>query len=111
VSEPSSTAKVCLSISSGIAIHYADAFFNRYKEVHTPLVKQTPGLQRLVLNRVVGDAFGGPAPYAAIAEMDNPDRQTFDAAMKSPQNQAVAKDLMSFAKGKVKVIVAESDGE
>jgi uncharacterized protein (TIGR02118 family) len=88
----------------------AEAFFKHYKEVHTPLVKQTPGLQRLVLNRIVGDAFGGPAPYAAIAEMDYPDRETFDAAMKSSENQAVAKDLMSF-KGKVKVLVAESDEE
>ncbi len=85
-----------------------EAFFKHYKEVHTPLVKQTPGLQRLVLNRIVGDAFGGPAPYAAIAEMDYPDRETFDIAMKSSENQAVAKDLMSFAKGKVKVLVAES---
>jgi uncharacterized protein (TIGR02118 family) len=72
------------------------------------LVKQTPGLQRLILNRIVGDASGGPAPYAAIAEMDYPDRKTFDVAMKSSENQAVAKDLMSFAKGKVKVLVAES---
>jgi len=86
----------------------AEAFFKHYKEVHTPLVKQTPGLQRLVLNRIVGDAFGGPAPYAAIAEMDYPDRETFDIAMKSSENQAVAKDLMSFAKGKVKMLVAES---
>ena len=85
-----------------------EAFFKHYKEVHTPLVKQTPGLQRLVLDRIVEDAFGGPAPYAAIAEMDYPDRKTFDVAMKSSENQAVAKDLMSFAKGKVKVLVAES---
>jgi uncharacterized protein (TIGR02118 family) len=87
----------------------AEAFFKHYKEVHTPLVKKTPGLQRLVLNRIVGDALGGSAPYAAIAEMDYPDRETFDAAMKSAENQAVAKDLMSFAKDRVKVLVAESD--
>jgi uncharacterized protein (TIGR02118 family) len=87
----------------------ADAFFKHYKEVHTPLVKMTPGLQRLVFNRILGDALGDSAPYAGIAEMDYPDRETFDAAMKSPQNQAVAKDLMNFAKGKVKVLVAQSD--
>jgi hypothetical protein len=40
--------------------------------------------------------------------MDYPDRETFDIAMKSSENQAVAKDLMSFAKGKVRVLVAES---
>ena len=87
----------------------AEAFFKHYEEVHTPLVKRTPGLQRLVLNRVVGDVFGGSAPYAAIAEMDYPDRETFEAAMKRSQNQAVAKDLMSFANGKVKVLIAESN--
>jgi uncharacterized protein (TIGR02118 family) len=86
----------------------SEAFFKHYEEVHTPLVKRTPGLQRLVLNRITGDAFGGSAPYAAIAEMDYPDPQTFEAAMKSSENQAVAADLMSFAKGKVKVLVAES---
>jgi len=87
----------------------AEAFFKHYEEVHMPLVKRTPGLQRLVLNRVVGDVFGGSAPYLAIAEMDYPDRETFDAAMKSSENQAVGKDLMSFAKGKVKVLIAQGD--
>ena len=87
----------------------AEAFFKHYEEVHTPLVKKTPGLQRLVLNQIVGDVFGSSAPYIAIAEMDYPDRETFDAAMKSSENQAVGKDLMSFAKGKVKVLIAQSD--
>jgi hypothetical protein len=41
--------------------------------------------------------------------MDYPDRETFDAAMRSPENQAVAADLRSFAKDKVKVLVAESE--
>jgi uncharacterized protein (TIGR02118 family) len=87
----------------------AEAFFKHYEEVHTPLVKKTPGLQGLVLNRIVGDAFGGASPYVAIAEMDYPDRETFDAAMRSPENQAVAADLMNFAKDKVKVLVAEGE--
>ena|SRR5258708_4686586 len=87
----------------------AEAFFKHYEEVHTPLVKKTPGLQRLVLNRIAGDVFGGSSPYVAIAEMDYPDRKTFDAAMRSSENQAVAADLTRFAKDKVKVLVAESE--
>src|SRR6266850_7657106 len=87
----------------------AEAFFKHYEEVHTPLVKKTPGLQRLVLNQIVGDVFGGSPPYIAIAEMDYPDKKTFEAAMRSPENQAVAGDLIRFAKGKVKVLVAESE--
>ena len=86
-----------------------EAFFKHYEAVHAPLVKKTPGLQRLVLNRITGDAFGGPSPFVAIAEMDYPNQETFDAAMQSSENQAVAADLMSFAKDKVKVFVAESE--
>lgn len=85
-----------------------EAFFRHYETVHAPLVKKTPGLQSFVLNRVTQDMLGGEPPYALIAEMTYPNRTTFDAAMKSPENQAVAQDLMSFAKGKVRIVVADS---
>jgi uncharacterized protein (TIGR02118 family) len=49
------------------------------------------------------------ASYIAIAEMDYPDQKTFEAAMQSSENRAVADDLTSFAKGKVKLLVAESE--
>ena len=90
---------------------HAEAFFRHYEQVHAPLVKKMPGLQRLVLNRIAADIFGGASPYIAIAEMDYPDQATFDAAMRSPENHAVAADLMRFAKDKVKVLVAESGDE
>jgi hypothetical protein len=38
-----------------------------------------------------------------------PDQKTFEAAMQSSENRAVADDLTSFAKGKVKLLVAESE--
>ena len=41
--------------------------------------------------------------------MDYPDQKTFEAAMQSSENRAVADDLTSFAKGKVKLLVAESE--
>jgi uncharacterized protein (TIGR02118 family) len=85
-----------------------EAFFKHYETVHAPLVKKTPGLQGFVLNRVTEDVFGGKPPYVLIAEMTYPNRATFDAAMKSPENQAVGQDLASFAKGKVSVFVADS---
>jgi uncharacterized protein (TIGR02118 family) len=90
---------------------HAEAFFRHYEQVHEPLVKKMPGLQRLVLNRIAGDIFGGASPYIAIAEMDYPNQEAFDAAMRSPENHAVAADLMCFAKDKVKVLVAESEDE
>ena len=83
------------------------AFFRHYETVHAPLVKKTPGLQSFVLNRVTDDLLGGAPPYVLIAEMTYPDRATFEAAMKSPENAAAGQDLMSFAKGKVRVVVAD----
>jgi uncharacterized protein (TIGR02118 family) len=84
------------------------SFFHHYETVHAPLVKKTPGLQSFVLNRVTADMFGGEPPCVLIAEMTYANRATFDAAMKSPENQAVGQDLVSFAKGKVSVFVADS---
>jgi hypothetical protein len=55
--------------------------------------------------------LAAPHPTPRSPRWIIPIGRPFDAATKSPQNQAVAKDPMSFAKGKVKVIVAESDGE
>jgi uncharacterized protein (TIGR02118 family) len=85
-----------------------EAFFRHYETVHAPLVKKTPGLQSFVLDRVTEDLLGGSPAYVLIAEMTYPDRATFDAAMRSPENQAAGQDLMSFAKGKVRVLVTES---
>lgn len=85
-----------------------DAFFTHYEQVHAPLVKKTPGLQSFVLNRVTEEVFGGEPRYVLIAEMTYADRTAFEAAMKSPENQAVGQDLMSFAKGKVRIVVADS---
>jgi uncharacterized protein (TIGR02118 family) len=85
-----------------------EAFFKHYETVHARLVKKTPGLESFVLNRVTEDVLGGEPSYVLIAEMTYPDRATFDAAMKSPENQAAGQDLMSFAKGKVRILVADS---
>jgi uncharacterized protein (TIGR02118 family) len=83
------------------------AFLQHYEQVHLPLVRQVPGLAKAVVNRVVGSPMGGEAPYFLIAEMHYPDRETFDRAMASPENRAAGKDLMSFAKGLVTLLVVE----
>jgi uncharacterized protein (TIGR02118 family) len=85
-----------------------EAFFHHYDAVHAPLVKRIPGLQSFVLNRVTEDPLGGAPPFILIAEMTYPDRASYEAAMRSPENQAVARDLMTFAKDKVRVLVTDS---
>jgi uncharacterized protein (TIGR02118 family) len=84
------------------------AFFEHYESVHAPLARQVPGLEKLVVNRVYADGFGREPRHVLVAEMQFPDRETFDAAMKSPENRALGKDLMGFAKGIVTVLFADS---
>ena len=85
-----------------------DAFLKHYEEVHTPLVRQVPGLDRLIVNRVTGAPVGEP-PYFLIAEMHFADRATFDRAMSSAENRAAGKDLRGFAGDLVTMLVAEDD--
>lgn len=86
-----------------------DAFMRHYRDVHAPLARKLPGLERLVVDRVTADAMGGEPAYTLIAEMHFPDRDTFRAAMRSPENQALADDLGSFAAGLATVLVTESE--
>lgn len=82
------------------------AFLQHYHEIHMPLVMKTPHLLKTEINRVTGAPFGDPA-YFLIAEMHFPNRQRFDEAMASAENRAAGKDLMSFAKNLVTLVIAE----
>lgn len=84
-----------------------DAFMTHYENVHIPLVRKIPGLQKAVVNRITGAPVGGEPEFFLIAEMQFPDKSVFDAAMASPENRAAGKDLAGFAKGLVTVLVAE----
>ncbi len=83
-----------------------EAFLAHYNDIHMPLVRQTPHLERAVVNRVTGSPMGA-APYFMIAEMFFPDQARFDEAMRSPENRAAGKDLMSFAADLVTLLVVE----
>lgn len=85
-----------------------DAFLKHYRDVHIPLVEKIPGLKNATVNYVKGAPMGGEPEYFLIAEMEYPDRETFDKAMASEENRAAGKDLMSFAKGLVTLLVAET---
>lgn len=85
-----------------------DAFWAHYEQVHLPLTRKLPGIAEVTLERVTGDAFGGEPPYFVVAQMSFPDQVTFDAAMRSEENRALGKDLMSFARGKVDVLITHS---
>ena len=83
-----------------------DAFLEHYHSVHAPLVRQTPHLERMTIDRVTGSPMGEPA-FFLVATMQFPDRARFDEAVASPENRAAGKDLMGFARDLVTLLVAE----
>ncbi len=87
------------------------AFLEHYENVHAPLARKIPGLKKLVVNRITGNAFGGDAPYFLIAEMQFETREDFATAMRSDENRATGKDAMQFAKGLITALIAESEGD
>ncbi|ACV57854.1 EthD family reductase [Alicyclobacillus acidocaldarius] len=86
-----------------------EAFEAHYREVHLPLVQKVPGLVRAEVTRIKSDAMGGEAPYYLMAEMYFENEETFKQAMKSPENKAAAKDVMSFAGDIVTMMVGQVD--
>jgi len=86
-----------------------EAFLEHYREVHTPLTLALPNLERLVLNRVTADAFGGEPEFVLVAEMHFADEDGFKSAMRSEENRRLAADLQGFAGGVATVLIAESE--
>ncbi|MBT9281885.1 EthD family reductase [Hydrogenibacillus sp. N12] len=84
-----------------------EAFERHYREVHAPLARSMPGLQRLEVNRVYGIPGGGDSDVYLIAEMLFSSREALEAALASPEGRAAGKDLISFARGIVSLYLAE----
>ncbi|MBS1912028.1 MAG: EthD family reductase [Bacteroidetes bacterium] len=80
-----------------------EEFDTHYNEVHAPLMKKVPGLERLVVSRNTR-AFAGDSPYYLIAEMHFADKDAFKAAMASEENKTAGNDVMGFA-GKLVTMV------
>jgi uncharacterized protein (TIGR02118 family) len=71
-----------------------EAFEREYAH-HVTLVEAIPGLESVALTRfsrtLAGDGF------YLMAEMNFPDKDTFKAAMRSPEMGAVGEDIQRFA--------------
>ena len=83
-----------------------EAFDRHYNEVHIPLVRQYPGLQRLEVARITG-APRGESPYYLIAEMYWEDAEAMNASFSSSEGRAVAKDARAFAADLITMHIAE----
>jgi uncharacterized protein (TIGR02118 family) len=85
--------------------------FERYlREQHLPLVTRLPGLRRLVLNRALPDPTGAAPAWDIVAEDSFDDPAALQAALASPEGQAVNADAPNFLDlAKLRVLVVEED--
>ena len=83
-----------------------EAFDKHYAEVHTPLVKQLPNLDKVEIARITG-APRGESPYYLMCEMYWRTREQMDVDMASPEMRAVGKDARGFAGDIMSMHIAE----
>ena len=84
-----------------------EAFEEHYANVHLPLLEKIPGLRKTELSRITG-APRGEAPFYMMYEMYFDDMDAYNRAMASEENKAAGRDLMSFARDIVIMMIAEA---
>ena len=83
------------------------AFDEHYAGTHRPLAEKIPSVRRFEAGRVLGTPDGSAAPFYFIAELWFDDIEQLQAAMGSPEGQAAAADVGTFATGGATLLVAE----
>ncbi len=83
------------------------AFDQHYADTHVGLAQKIPNLQRFEAGKVLGTPDGAEPPYYFIAELlfDSPDQ--LQAGLESPEGQAAAADVATFASGGATLMIAE----
>ena len=87
----------------------AAAFDKHYDQVHAPLAKKLPGLQRFSVSRPGPDQEGKQPTYHLIAVLEFADEAAFGAGMGGPEGQAAVADLDNFAGAGVTLLTGESN--
>ncbi len=82
------------------------AFDEHYFQTHVPLSEKMPGLVSAQYHQIVGSPMG-KTDYHLLAVMTFESKAALDAAMKSPEGMAAAKDLMGFAGNLVHLMISE----
>ncbi|WAH35176.1 EthD family reductase [Alicyclobacillus dauci] len=83
------------------------AFDHHYTNVHLPLAKKMPGLQKIEITKVLGTPMGTDADYYIMAEMYFADEEALKASMSTPDGKAAAKDVMGFAGNIVYMMIGD----
>jgi len=86
-----------------------DAFEQHYRDVHAPLVRQVPGLERLEAAVLVGTPDGGDHTYHRMAELYFADRDALQAGLGSDEGKATAADYQQIAPAGSRMYIAAVD--
>jgi uncharacterized protein (TIGR02118 family) len=84
------------------------AFERHYREIHAPLAKKMPGMQKMEVSHVTGSPGGEPMFYL-VTEMYFDNKASMMAALSSPEGRAAGKDVMSFAGDLIHMMFAQVD--
>jgi len=76
------------------------AFDAYYRDTHTPIALQQPGVLRLTFGHPKALDPSQESPYL-VAELDFESEQAMNETLASPEGRAAAKDLRNFATGGV----------
>ena len=72
------------------------AFDQHYADIHIPLAKKLPGLQKFDISTGPINSPAGPSPFHAIATLTFADMPTLMASLSSPEGKAAAADAQTL---------------
>jgi uncharacterized protein (TIGR02118 family) len=84
------------------------AFDKHYAEKHIPLAKRIPGLRQYEVSKGAVATPVGPSGYHLIAVLQFDDMAAIQKAFASPEGQAAAADVQTFATGGADMFIFDS---
>lgn len=84
------------------------AFDAHYFSTHVPLAKKIPGLRKYDVSSGPIGTPAGPSKVHLIATLHFDDMAAIQSAFASPEGQAAAADVQSFAAGKVDMLFSDT---
>lgn len=84
-----------------------EEFDKYYYEVHAPITAKIPGLQKMVVTKILGTPMGTESEYYLLCEMYYESHDALKAAMRTDEGRASGKDVMKFAGNLVSLMIGE----
>ena len=82
------------------------AFDERYFGQHMPIANKMPGVRKVEISKITGTPMG-ESEYYLLTELYFDTMEALKESMGSPEGKATAKDVMSFAKDIIYMMIAD----